>query len=243
MENIVGKVALITGGTKGIGYGIAEALLKQGVNVAITSRSQDAANSAAKKLNDYGNDSVYAIGIAADVRSYESQEQAVRATVSEFGKLDVVVANAGLGHFGSIEEMSVEHWNEVIDTNLTGAFYSLKSSVAALKETKGYYISISSLAGTNFFEGGTAYNASKFGVTGFTQAAMLDLRKHEIKVSTIMPGSVSTHFNGNNPSEEGAWKIQIEDIGKLVVDLLQMNPRTLPSKIEVRPTVPPSARK
>ncbi len=243
MQNIKGKVALITGGTKGIGYGIATALLQQGVHVAITSRSQDAAEEAAATLNGNGNDSAQAIGIAADVRSYESQEQAVKATVNEFGKLDIVIANAGLGHFGSIEEMSIKHWNEVIDTNLTGAFYSLKSSVEALKKTKGYYISISSLAGTNFFEGGTAYNASKFGVTGFTQAAMLDLRKHEIKVSTIMPGSVSTHFNGNEPNEEGAWKIQIEDIGKLVVDLLQMHPRTLPSKIEVRPSVPPSAKK
>merc|ERR1711974_341124 len=107
-----------------------------------------------------------------------------------------------------------DQWNEVIETNLTGAFYSLKAAVAALKDTKGYYITISSLAGTNFFEGGTAYNASKFGVTGFTQAAMLDLRKHEVKVSTIMPGSVSTHFNGNEPTEgDEAWKIQIEDIG------------------------------
>ena len=243
MQNIEGKVALITGGTKGIGYGIAEALLKQGMNVALTSRSQDAADKAAKELEGKGNGSAKVIGIAADVRSYESQEAAVKTTVNEFGKIDLVVANAGLGHFGTIEDMGVKEWNEVIETNLTGAFYSLKSSVAALKQTKGYYISISSLAGTNFFEGGTAYNASKFGVTGFTQAAMLDLRKHEIKVSTIMPGSVSTHFNGNEPSDEGAWKIQIEDIGKLVVDLLQMHPRTLPSKIEVRPSVPPSAKK
>ena len=243
MQNIEGKVALITGGTKGIGYGIAEALLKQGMNVALTSRSQDAADKAAKRLKESGNGGARVIGIAADVRSYESQEEAVKATVHEFGKIDLVVANAGLGHFGTIEDMGIKQWNEVIDTNLTGAFYSLKASVAALKQTKGYYISISSLAGTNFFEGGTAYNASKFGVTGFTQAAMLDLRKHEIKVSTIMPGSVSTHFNGNEPSDEGAWKIQIEDIGKLVVDLLQMHPRTLPSKIEVRPSVPPSAKK
>ncbi|RDK85254.1 SDR family oxidoreductase [Marinirhabdus gelatinilytica] len=243
MQNLQGKAALITGGTKGIGYGIAKALLEQGVSVAITSRSQEAANETAKKLNGQGNDSAHAIGLEADVRSYESQQKAVTAAKSEFGKIDVLIANAGLGHFGSIEELTVAQWNEVIETNLTGAFYSLKASVAALKETKGYYITISSLAGTNFFEGGTAYNASKFGVTGFTQAAMLDLRKHEVKVSTIMPGSVSTHFNGNEPSEKGAWKIQIEDIGKLVVDLLQMHPRTLPSKIEVRPTVPPSAKK
>ena len=109
-----------------------------------------------------------------------------------------------------------------------------------MKKTKGYYITISSLAGTNFFAGGTAYNASKFGVTGFTQAAMLDLRTHGIKVSTIMPGSVSTYFNGNEPSQKDTWKIQQEDIGELVVDLLKMNPRTLPSKIEVRPSSPPT---
>ena len=243
MKNLHGKVALITGGTKGIGYGIAEALLKQGINVAITSRNKKSAEEAAKKLNGSGNDSVHAIGLEADVRDYASQQQAVEATIKEFGKIDVVVANAGLGHFGSIEDITVDQWNEVIETNLTGAFYSLKAAVAALKDTKGYYITISSLAGTNFFEGGTAYNASKFGVTGFTQAAMLDLRKHEVKVSTIMPGSVSTHFNGNEPSDKGAWKIQIEDLGELVVDLLKMHPRTLPSKIEVRPTVPPSAKK
>ncbi|MDX1463019.1 MAG: SDR family oxidoreductase, partial [Marinirhabdus sp.] len=206
-------------------------------------RSQSDAEAAAKKLNDHGNDRSHAIGIEADVRNYESQQAAVQATIEEFGKLDVVIANAGIGHFGNIEDLSVTQWNDVIETNLTGAFYSLKASVEALKKSKGYYISISSLAGTNFFEGGTAYNASKFGVTGFTQAAMLDLRKHEIKVSTIMPGSVSTHFNGNEPSDQGAWKIQIEDIGKLVIDLLEMHPRTLPSKIEVRPSVPPSAKK
>ena len=243
MQDIKNKVAFITGGTKGIGYGIAQALLKEGVHVVFTSRSETAANKVAKELNDINLSSARALGIAADVRSFESQENAIAKTIEAFGQLDFVVANAGLGHFGNITEMSIDQWNEVIETNLTGAFYTLKSSVAELKKSKGYYITISSLAGTNFFEGGTAYNASKFGVTGFTQAAMLDLRKHEIKVSTIMPGSVSTHFNGNEPSNKGSWKIQIEDIGKLVVDLLQMHPRTLPSKIEVRPSVPPSAKK
>lgn len=244
MSSIRGKVALVTGGTKGIGHGIAQSLMAQGINVAITSRSQQAAEEAAKALNGTGNDAAYAIGIEADVRSLESQQQAVAKTVSEFGKLDILIANAGLGHFGSIEELSEEQWKETIDTNLTGTFFSIKAAVEPLKKAKGYFITISSLAGTNFFAGGAAYNASKFGVTGFTQAVMLDLRKHEVKVSTIMPGSVSTHFNGNRPQEgDEAWKIQIEDIGELVVDLLKMNPRTLPSKIEVRPTLPPSAKK
>ncbi|MDO4225745.1 MAG: SDR family oxidoreductase, partial [Bergeyella zoohelcum] len=152
--------------------------------------------------------------------------------------LDGLVANAGLGIFKPVDELSVEEWNEVIDTNLTGVFHSLKASVEELKKTGGYFISISSLAGTNFFEKGAVYNASKFGVVGFTQAVMLDLRKYDIKACTIMPGSVASHFNGHEPSEKDAWKIQPEDIGQLVLDVLKMNPRTLPSKIEVRPTRP-----
>ncbi|WP_299125593.1 SDR family oxidoreductase [uncultured Winogradskyella sp.] len=242
MERLKGKVALITGGTKGIGYGVAEALLNQGLKVVITSRNEKAANEAAESLARKTNTTGSVIGVQADVRRLESQKEAVNQALKTFGQLDIVVANAGLGHFGSIEDLTSEQWNDVIDTNLTGVFNSIKASVDALKNSKGYYITISSLAGTNFFAGGSAYNASKFGVTGFTQAVMLDLRKYGVKVSTIMPGSVSTYFNSNEPNEKGAWKIQIEDIGELVVDLLKMNPRTLPSKIEVRPTTPPSSK-
>ena len=126
----------------------------------------------------------------------------------------------------------------MVNTNLTGAFFTLKATVEALKESKGYYMTLASLAGTNFFAAGSGYNATKFGVVGFTQAAMLDLRKYHIKVSTIMPGSVASHFNDHTPTEGDGWKIQPEDIGELVVDLLKMHPRTLPSKIEVRPTRP-----
>ncbi len=232
------KVALITGGSKGIGYGVAEALVKLGMNVAITSRSKDAAEKAAKELSQAGSGEV--LGLEADVRDYESQQQAVKKVMDTWGQLDVLVANAGVGHFGSIEDLSVEDWKQTIDTNLSGVFYSIKSSLEGLKKSKGYVITISSLAGTNFFAGGSAYNASKFGVTGMTQSVMLDLRNLGINVSTIMPGSVATHFNDHEPSEKDSWKIQIEDIGELVVDLLKMNPRTLPSKIEVRPSQPPS---
>ncbi|WP_458627567.1 SDR family oxidoreductase [Winogradskyella sp. PC D3.3] len=240
MQDLKGKVALITGGTKGIGYGVAEALLRQGLKVVITSRTKTSADEAAKDLASRTNRVGSVIGIQADVRQLESQQKAVAQALNTFGQLDIVIANAGLGHFASIENLTVEQWNDTIDTNLTGVFNSIKASVNALKASKGYYITISSLAGANFFASGSAYNASKFGVTGFTQAVMLDLRQYGIKVSTIMPGSVSTHFNGNKPTEEQSWKIQIEDIGELVVDLLKMNPRTLPSKIEVRPTTPPN---
>ena len=135
--------------------------------------------------------------------------------------------------------MTAQQWHETIDVNLSGVFNSVKASIPALKETKGYIITIASLAGTNFFAKGAAYNASKFGLVGFTQAVMLDLRHEGIKVSTIMPGSVSTHFNNRTPGEADAWKIQPEDLGQIVIDLLQMHPRTLPSKVEVRPSMPP----
>ena len=241
MNNLQGKTAFVTGGTKGIGFGIAAALLQKGVNVAITGRSQSTVRDAIKKLNENGNDSAYAIGVEADVRNMESQKEAVSQIVEEFGHMDFVIANAGLGHFASVKDLTLTEWNETIETNLTGVFLTLKASLDQLIKNKGYFITISSLAGTNFFAKGSAYNASKFGVTGFTQAAMLDLRKDGVKVSTIMPGSVATHFNGNEPSEEDAWKIQIEDVGQIVVDLLQMHPRTLPSKVEVRPSVPKSS--
>ena len=127
----------------------------------------------------------------------------------------------------------------MIDTNLTGVFYSIKASLEALKASKGYIITISSLAGTNFFAQGAGYNATKFGLTGFTQAVMLDLRQYGITVSTIMPGSVATYFNNHQPNDADHWKIQIEDLGQMVVDLMHMHPRTLPSKVEVRPAMPP----
>jgi len=230
------KTALITGGTKGIGYGIAEVLINEGIKVAITSRSSVAAELAANQLNEIK--AGYALGIGADVRDLASQQRVVDTILSQWGRLDYVIANAGVGHFASIQEMTPEQWHETIDINLTGVFYTAKATLALLKESEGYFITIASLAGTNFFEKGSAYNASKFGLVGFTQAIMLDLRSEGIKVTTIMPGSVATHFNNHEPNEQDAWKIQPEDIGQMVADLIRMNPRTLPSKIEVRPTRP-----
>lgn len=231
------KTAYVTGGSKGIGFGVAKLLLENNYNVAISGRKEKDLEEALLKLSDY-KDSI--IGIVSNVRKFEDEETVISKIKKKFGSLDVVVANAGLGHFAPIDEMTLDHWNDMIETNLTGAFHTLKASVEELKKTKGYYITISSLAGTNFFENGAGYNASKFGVVGFTQAAMIDLRKYNIKVSTIMPGSVATNFNNHEITEKDAWKIQPEDIGNLVIDLLKMNPRTLPSKIEVRPTKPNS---
>ncbi len=237
MNDIKGKTALITGGTKGIGYGVAEMLLQKGVSVCITGRHSETVKEAAEKLNKISD--AKAIGVTADVRSYADMENVINEMVSQFGRVDAVVANAGLGHFGSIMDLTHEQFTQTVDTNLTGVFNTIKPALNALKDSKGYIITIASLAGTNFFAGGSAYNASKFGLVGFTQAVMLDLRQHDIKVSTIMPGSVTSHFAGHTPSEADAWKIQPEDIGEMVVYLLETNPRNLPSKIEVRPSKPP----
>lgn len=229
------KTAYITGGTKGIGLGIAKILLENGISVAFSGRKREDVMKAEDELKEY---SPNVLGVVSDVRSLESEEEAVKSIIEKFGRLDYVIANAGLGIFKPVDELTAEEWNDMIETNLTGVFYTLKASVEELKKTEGYYITISSLAGANFFENGTGYNASKFGVVGFTQAAMIDLRKYNIKSTVIMPGSVATNFNGNIPSEKDSWKIQPEDMGNLILDILKMNPRVLPSKIEFRATQP-----
>lgn len=234
--NLQGKTALITGGSKGIGRAIAESMLEAGMNVGITGRSLNSLNAVTDEMKSKFGDRV--LGFAADVRDYASQQNAVSELISKFGGLDILIANAGVGHFSPIDEITHEQWNDIIDINLTGVFNSVKAAVEPIKKSEGYIITIASLAGTNFFARGSAYNASKFGLVGFTQAVMLDLRQYGVKVSTIMPGSVSTYFNGHTPNDADAWKIQPEDIAELTMDVLKMNPRTLPSKIEVRPTRP-----
>ena len=231
MTNIENKVAYITGGTKGIGFGIAKVLLENGIKVAISGRNIEDIEKAKLAL---GNQNVLAL--QADVRNFDDEVKVVKQIVATYGKLDIVIANAGVGKFAPVDELTLEDWNAMIDTNLTGVFHTLKATVEQLKQNKGYYISIASLAGTNFFAQAAGYNASKFGVVGFTQAAMLDLRNYDIKCTTIMPGSVTSHFNDHIPNEADEWKIQRSELGQIVVDLLKMNPNVLPSKIEVRPT-------
>jgi len=228
------KIAYITGGTRGIGLGIAKSLLKEGYKVAISSRDQTHIDDAVAHLNTP--DAV--LGIVSDVTRLGDEQNAVQAILKKWGSLDILIANAGIGHFAPVDKMDPNDWHTMIDTNLNGVFHTLKAGVEALKSSKGYFLTMASLAGTNFFAQGAGYNATKFGLVGFTQAAMLDLRPYDIKVSTIMPGSVASYFRGNIPSDKDAWKIQPEDIGQIVVDLLKMHPRTLPSKIEVRPSRP-----
>ena len=228
-----GRSALVTGGSKGIGYAVAQALAGVGYSVTITSRKESEIQEAAGKLGERVR------GVVCDVRDAEAVQQAVDGHVEAFGGLDVLFVNAGVGNFANIEDMTLEQWRDVIDINLSGAFYTVKAAIPALKVRGGYIFTLSSLAGRNPFAGGGAYNASKFGLNGLSEVLTLDLRQHDIKVTQIMPGSVATHFGGHTPSDADAWKIQPEDIAQLTVDLLNMPARTLPSRVEVRPSKPP----
>lgn len=229
-----GKTALITGATRGIGRATAKALVNAGMNVVVTARNGEEAGSVARELTLEGPGR--ALGLACDVRDFDSQQGVVNVALGEFGGLDLLVANAGVGGRRSIVDMEPQYWHDIIGTNLTGVFYSIKACIPALIGAKGMIVTIGSLAGANFFANGSAYNASKFGLLGFTQAVMLDLREHGVRVSTIMPGSVATTFADRPVSDADAWKIAPEDIAQTVLYLYGMPERTLPSKVEIRPT-------
>jgi NAD(P)-dependent dehydrogenase (short-subunit alcohol dehydrogenase family) len=233
-----GKTAVVTGASKGIGYAVAESLARAGANVLICARNAEEVAKAARTLDELGHGRV--IGVACDLREHDDARRLIGRAVEEFDRVDVLVNNAGVGHFAPVEEITVEQWRQILDTNLSGVFYTCREAIPHMKRRgSGWIINIGSLAGKNPFAGGSAYNASKFGLLGFSEAMMLDVRHHGIRVSCVMPGSVATHFDGHTPSEADAWKIQPEDIAQVVVDLLEMPARTLPSRIEVRPSQPP----
>ena len=236
MTALAGKVGLVTGASKGIGLEVARAMVRHGMSVVLTARNEAEVREAADALTREGPGR--AVGVRADVRAYDDLEAAVSEAAERFGGLDVLVANAGVGVFKPVQELTLDEWRSVIDTNLTGVFLSVKAAVGELAKRRGTVVTISSLAARNPFAGGAAYNASKFGLNGFTEAIMLDLRALGVKVSTVMPGSVATHFGGREPGEADAWKIQPEDIAQVVIDLLEMPARTLPSRVEVRPSQP-----
>lgn len=237
MPDLSGKIAIVTGGSKGIGRAIAAALAAAGADVVVTSRNEEEARTAAKEIAELGQGRT--LGLGADVRDYEAVKTMVGETVKALGGLDILIANAGVGAFAPIDEMDAETWNRVIDTNLTGVFYSCREAIPELKKRGGgWIITIGSVAGRYTMPGGTAYNASKWGLRGFTEALMLDVRHHGIRVSTIMPGTVDTYFDDNLPSGE-SWKLAPADVARVVIQLLEHDPRSLPSKIEIRPSQPP----
>lgn len=233
-----GKVAIVTGGTKGIGRGIAEALVRAGVNVCVSARSRSEIDVTLEALVALkaGN----ATGIVSDVCNYSQVKPLFELTVSQFGGLDILINNAGIGLFQTVEEMTPEDFRSVIETNLFGVFYCCHEAIPLMKQRGGgYIINMSSLAGVNAHPKMAAYNASKFGLNGFSEALMQEVRHDNIKVSYIMPGSVNTEFGGDEPSADQGWQLQPADIAKVVLDLLQNESRALASRVEIRPSKPP----
>ena len=235
--NLKDKTAIVTGGTKGIGRGIAEALVREGVSVCISARSQDEIDQSVEHLTQ---SSGRAIGFVCDVRDYDQVKSLIDYTVKGLGGLDILINNAGIGIFETVEETSPEDFRAVLETNVFGVFYCCHEAIPQMKKRGGgYIINISSLAGVNAHPRMSAYNASKFGLNGFSEALMQEVRHDNIKVSYIMPGSVNTEFGGDSPTDEKSWQLTPKDIARVVVDLLHHDDRALPSRVEIRPSRPP----
>jgi len=238
-SELEGKVAVVTGGTRGIGYCIAQALLAEGARVFLCGRDSARLRAALESLAATAGDRVD--GTVADVRRYEDCRTLIQDAATRFGGLDILVNNAGIGIMKPVDQLTPEEWDATIETNLSAVFYCCREAIPLLRQRGGGYIfNISSLAGVNAFAGGSAYNASKFGVNGFSEAMMQDVRYDGIRVSYIMPGSVGTDFGGipgGKPRE--TWKLTGEDIAKAVIDLYKFPRSTLASRIEMRPSRPP----
>ena len=231
------KVALVTGGTKGIGKAIAKALVLAGARVVITARHEDQVHEAVESLKKVADPNIE--GFGCDVRQYEQVQTLIRNVHERCGGLDILVNNAGIGMFGTVAEMEPEDFRAVIETNLLGVYYCCHEAIPHLKRRGGgYIINISSLAGTNAHPTMAAYNASKFGLNGFSEALMQEVRYDHIKVSYIMPGSVNTEFGNDEPSPSKSWQLQPEDVAEVVMDLLAHPERSLPSRVEIRPSKP-----
>ena len=238
MQTLNGKVAVVTGGSRGIGFAIAHALAAQGAKVAITGLNESHLAEARLKLERVAPGGVETR--RADVRQYADVDQAIGATVQRFGGLDILVNNAGVGVFTDVTAMTPVQWADVIETNLTGVFNACHVALPHMRRRgSGFIINISSLSGKNPFAGAAAYCASKAGLNAFSEALMQEVRYDGIRVSYVMPGSVATGFGGGNPTKGDDWKIAPDEVAEVVVNLLQHDPRSLPSRVELRPSKPP----
>ncbi|MGH9455947.1 MAG: SDR family oxidoreductase [Terriglobia bacterium] len=240
MSDLKNKVAVVTGGTRGIGLSVAKALLEEGAKAYICGRDEKYLKEALDQLRTGGQQDD-ADGIVADVRHAEQCRKLIHGAAERFGGVDILVNNAGVGIFKPVDQLSVEEWDSMIETNLSGVFYCCREAIPLMRKRGGGYIfNISSLAGVNPFAGGSAYNASKYGLNGFSEAMMQDIRYDGIRVSYIMPGSVATDFAaGPGSKTPEAWKLQGGDIAEAVIDLYKLPGHALASRIEMRPSQPP----
>lgn len=238
--DLVGRKVLITGGTKGIGRAVAEAVVAHGASAAVAARSEEGVRRFAAELAEGAAEGARVAGIRCDVRDPRQCADLVASAAEALGGLDVLINNAGIGRFQPVADMDPETWEDVIRTNLDSVFHCSHAAIPLLREAEdSWIINMASLAGKNAFPGGAAYNASKFGLVGFSEALMQEVRHDGIRVSYVMPGSVATGFTHPTPGTDDSWKIQPEDVARVVLDLLAMPTRTLASRVEVRPSRPP----
>ena len=240
-SHLVGRLAVVTGGARGIGLATAIALRSAGADVLICGRSRDALDTAAARLaaEPAVAEAGRVVTAVADVRDPEQADRLVASAIEQLGGVDILINNAGVGRFSPLVEMTTEDWRETVDTNLSGVFYCSRAAIPAMKlRGGGWIINVSSLAGKHPFAGGTAYCASKAGLNALTEALMQEVRRDGIRVSCVLPGSVDTDFAGDEPAEDASWKLSASDVAQTVVDLLRHPPRSLPSRVELRPSVP-----
>ncbi len=231
--------AIVTGGTRGIGFAVAKAIAAAGGRVMITGRKQADIDRAVRELSSAGVDSGAVAGAAVDVRDRQAIDALVADTSTRFGGLDLLVNNAGVGHFADVASMSDADWDQTIATNLTGVFYCTRAVIPAMRKSGGgWIVNIASLAGRNYFPRGAAYCASKAGLVAFSESLMQEVRYDNIRVSVVMPGSVATEFGGDVPTADDDWKLSADDVAEVITDLLRHPKRSLPSKIEIRPSQP-----
>jgi NAD(P)-dependent dehydrogenase (short-subunit alcohol dehydrogenase family) len=237
MPSLTNQVAIVTGGSRGIGLAVAKSLVAEGVHVAITGRRAAALAEAAHQIEGAGPGRVETY--EADVRRFADMERVVAGTILRFGGLDILVNNAGIGVFAEVAEMTPDQWSDIVGTNLTGAFHATHAALPSLRQRGGgFIINVSSLAGSNPFAGGAAYCASKAGLNAFSDALMQEVRYDNIRVCSLAPGSVATRFSGHGDERGADWKIAPDDVAEAVLDLLRQHPRTLVSRVEIRPSKP-----
>jgi 3-oxoacyl-[acyl-carrier protein] reductase len=237
MESLSGKVAVVTGGSRGIGLAIATALVREGAQVVVTGMSPAHLSTARSKIDGAGPGALETL--QADVRKYDEVARALDAAAARFGGLDILINNAGVGIFKEVAEMSPQDWQQVIDTNLTGVFNGCHAAIPHMRRRGGgFIINISSLAGKNPFAAAAAYCASKAGLNAFSEALMQEVRYDGIRVSYVMPGSVATAFSSGDESKGADWKISPDEVADVVLGLLRHHPRSLPSRVELRPSRP-----
>lgn len=233
-------VAFVTGGTRGIGLAVVQALVARGDSVVLTGATVESALRAETAVALEAGDATRVMGVGCDVRDRPSVRRAVEAAVQRFGGLDLLVNNAGVGTGAPIEHLDEAEWHRLIDTNLTGVFHCSQAAIPHLKARGGgWIVNVSSLAGKNAFAGGAAYCATKAGLDAFSEALMQEVRHDGIRVAHVCPGSVATGFNDRAPESGAEWKLHAEDVAAVIVHLLSHPPRSLPSRVEIRPAHPP----